>query len=157
MTEAAPTAPTAALFLFFNEIGIISQLSGTAFERSMPEGMTRAQFSLLNHLARLGGPKSLVSLARSFQVTKGAITNTTQKLVEKGLITIGPDPHDGRGKLVDITEAGHAMRRACIEGLGPMLTALAESFPPERVASLTGELAAIRRWLDDNRLGEDSA
>ncbi|MCY0154387.1 hypothetical protein OEG86_21580 [Hoeflea alexandrii] len=43
-----------ALFGFFNEIGIISQLSGHAFEKAMPEGMTLAQFSVLNHLCLAG-------------------------------------------------------------------------------------------------------
>lgn len=147
----AASAPDPALFVFFNEIGIIAQLSGTAFERSMPAGMTRSQFSLLNHLERLGGPRSLAALARSFQVTKGAMTNTTQKLVEKGLISVRPDPEDGRGKLVDITGAGRAMRRACIDGLGPWLAALAADIPPARLAALTEDLSTVRRWLDDHR------
>ena len=32
----------------------------------LPEGMSRAQFALLNHLIRLGGDHSLVDLARAF-------------------------------------------------------------------------------------------
>ena len=41
-------------FQMFNEIGIISQLSSNRLERVLPEGMSIAQFSLLNHLVRLG-------------------------------------------------------------------------------------------------------
>ena len=34
---------------------IIAQLSGAAFEKVMPDGMTLPQFSVLDHVARRGG------------------------------------------------------------------------------------------------------
>lgn len=139
------------LFAFFTEIGIIAQLSGALFDRVLPDGMTRSQFSLLNHLVRLGGPRSLVDLARSFQVTKGAMTNTTTKLAAKGLIRIAPDPRDGRGKLVDITDAGQAMRQRCLDSLSPLVSVMREGLPPEEIGPMIEPLQRVRRWLDDHR------
>lgn len=141
---------------FFTEIGIIAQLVDTAFDRMLPDGMSRAQFALLNHLIRLGGDHSLVDLARAFQVTKGAMTNTTGKLAAKGLIAVTPDPADGRGKRVSITDAGVAMRETCLMRVAPLFKEMttdlaAEGLTPEGVAELIAPLRAIRRWLDANR------
>jgi len=74
-----------ALYAFFNEIGIINQLFSTAFRRALPDGMTSAQFTVLNHFARLGGERTPAQLAASFQVTKGAITNTLQNWRRKDM------------------------------------------------------------------------
>ena len=56
--KPAKTAPAtdhgALYFQLFNEIGIIAQLSGNRFQRVLPQGLTVAQFSLLNHCVRLG-------------------------------------------------------------------------------------------------------
>ena len=43
MTADPTPAPTDLVFRVFNEIGIIAQLAGNAFERVMPDGMTLAQ------------------------------------------------------------------------------------------------------------------
>ena len=52
---AGTSQDTTGLFRFFNEIAIVAQLSGNAFEKAMPEGMTLPQFAVLNHLMRMGG------------------------------------------------------------------------------------------------------
>ena len=51
--------PVSFYFKFFNEIGIIAQLSGNKLERVLPEGMSLAQFTVLNHFCRLGGAWSV--------------------------------------------------------------------------------------------------
>ena len=77
-----------ALFLLLNEIGIISQLSGARLDRLLPHGLTLAQFGVLNHLVRLDGDWSPARLAAAFQVTKGTMTSTLQRLASKGFIEI---------------------------------------------------------------------
>ncbi|MCE3289998.1 MAG: MarR family transcriptional regulator, partial [Caulobacter sp.] len=73
------------------EIGIISQLSNAALERSLPEGMSAAQFGVLTHFMRRGGEKSPAQLAKAFQVTKGAMTNTLQRLEAQGFVRVVGD------------------------------------------------------------------
>ena len=70
-------------FRFFTEIGIIEQLARNRLERGLPDGLKISQFSVLNHLVRLGGEWSPARLARAFQVTKGAMTNTLQRLEKR--------------------------------------------------------------------------
>jgi len=140
-----------AVFGFFNEIGILSQLSGHAFEKAMPEGMTLAQFSVLNHLCRLGDGWPPQRIARAMQVTKGAMTGTLKHLEGKGLVTVTPDANDGRAKQVHITDEGRAMRTACIGSMAPMMQDMVQQFGSAEIAGVVPVLAAVRAWLDARR------
>jgi DNA-binding MarR family transcriptional regulator len=144
MTEP-PDDP--ALFVFFNEIGIIEQLARNRFERVLPDGMTLAQFGVLNNFVRLGGERSPAGLARAFQVTKGAMTNTLQRLEAKGHVTLRPDPKDGRAKIVAITDAGRAARKAALAALTPGLAELAGAFPHARFDAAVPFLRELRMFL----------
>jgi DNA-binding MarR family transcriptional regulator len=117
----------------------------------MPGGLTLSQFSVLNHFARRGGAQTPLSLARAMQVSKGTMTNTLQKLEAKGLIAILPDPADGRGKQVSLTEAGLALRQAAIAALAPDLESLIGAFGERRFARATPFLARVREYLDRAR------
>jgi DNA-binding MarR family transcriptional regulator len=139
------------LFALFNEIGIIAQLSGTMFERVMPAGMTLAQFTVLNHFVRLGGPKSPSDLARAFQITKATMTSTLHRLEAKGLVSVLPDPKDQRAKLVDITQEGRAMREACITAVAPELARLHAHLDVTEAKALIEPLTRLRIRLDGLR------
>ncbi len=148
----APPADTGALyFRLFNEIGIIAQLSGNRFQRVLPHDLTVAQFSLLNHCVRLGDGWTPARLAAAFQVTKGTMTNTLQKLDAKGFIRIDPDADDARSKRVFLTPSGRSARDAALKALTPELAALPESFPPALAAEILPALERLRIWLDANR------
>ncbi len=142
---------TALYFQLFNEIGIIAQLSGNRFQRVLPHDLTVAQFSLLNHMVRLGDGWTPARLAVAFQVTKGTMTNTLQKLAAKGFIRIAPDAHDARSKRVFLAASGKAARDAAIKALMPELAALPEGFPPALAAEILPVLERMRSWLDEHR------
>jgi DNA-binding MarR family transcriptional regulator len=140
------------LFAFFNEVGIISQLGQTVFERVMPGGMTIAQFTVLNHFILLGvEKKGPAELARALQVTKATMTSTLQRLESKGLVAIAPDPSDGRSKHVSITEAGRSMREDCRKALLPELEKFRPLLGSVYIPGLTRDLARIRAILEANR------
>lgn len=140
------------IFRFFNEIAILAQLSGAAFERVMPEGMTLPQFAVLNHMVRLGDARTPLELARAMQVTKGAMTNTLQHLEGKRFVLIKPDERDGRSKRVMLTDAGRAAREHCIAAIEPELAAIASAVPAERLAGIVPVLEEVRRFLDARRV-----
>lgn len=142
----------AIAFQTFNEIGIIAQLSGAAFERVLPEGLSLAGFSVLNHFVRLDREfESPSQLARNFQVTKGAMTNTLQRLEAAGYVKVAPDPADGRGKLVRITRAGRAAREKSVSSLAPLVADLLERFPAEDLRRILPTLTQLRATLDSAR------
>lgn len=135
----------------FNEIGIIAQLATTRFEAVMPDGMTIAQFSILNHFVRLGGERSPNELARAFQVTKGTMTSTLQRLEARGCIAIRPDPDDGRGKIVAITPKGKKAREAALAAIKPYLLQLSANEIAVTFPQLLEQLGLLRAYLDQSR------
>jgi DNA-binding MarR family transcriptional regulator len=139
------------LFRTFNEIGIVAQLTQTRFEAVMPDGMTLAQFTVLNHLVRLGGPKSPLALATAFQVTKATMSSTLARMEAKKLISVVPNPKDARGKLVDIAEAGRAIRETCINAIQPDLRRWSADLKQADMENLVSQLAALRLYLDQDR------
>ncbi len=138
-------------FRLFTEIGIIDQLARNQLERGLPDGLKVSQFVVLNHLVRLGGEWSPARLANAFQVTKGAMTNTLQRLEKRGLVRVSADPRDGRAKRVIITRAGRHMREQCVKSVSPMLANLSREISGKDFALALPVLEKIRKYLDSHR------
>jgi DNA-binding MarR family transcriptional regulator len=152
MAEPPKNQPEDPLaFRLFVEIGIIEQLARNQLERGLPDGLKVSQFGLLNHLERLGGEWSPARLANAFQVTKGAMTNTLQRLEKRGLVQVLANPRDGRGKLVSITNAGRKMRVRCVESVSPLLVDLSRELPSKDFALALSLLEKVRKYLDSHR------
>jgi DNA-binding MarR family transcriptional regulator len=136
-------------FEVFNEIGIIDQLAGNLFASVLPAGMTQAQFTVLNHFVRLSVvEKSPTDLANAFQLTRPTMTSTLSRMERAGLVTIRPDPADGRAKLVSLTSEGRAMREACIAALLPLLPIIDSVVSNAELSALLPGLRKIRIKLD---------
>lgn len=150
MADQAPT-PEATLFAFFNEVGILAQLSRALFEARLPEGFNLPQFAVLNHLVRVKDGQTPLALARAFQVPKTSMTHSLAVLERHGLVDIRPNARDGRSKCVFIIEAGRAFRQTAIESLAPDMTAIAAEYPVERLAPLLPILAELRQAMDAMR------
>jgi len=152
---AAGPAPAAkadpAAFRVLNEIGIIDQLARNRLERMLPQGLSIAQFTVLNHFVRLGGEPSLVALSRAFQVSKPAMGKLVHRLAEQGLLDVRADPDDARGKRVTITESGIAMRHACVAALAPEVARLHDALGEDGFERLLPALQRLRQWLDTHR------
>jgi DNA-binding MarR family transcriptional regulator len=138
-------------FRVMNEIGIIEQLARTAFERVMPDHLTVAQFTVLNHFVRLDGERSPLQLARAFQVTKGTMTSTLARLSAKGFVAITADPTDGRAKRVALSPAGRAAHMRAVAALGPQLAELEVAVGRPLLEILLPRLTQLRKYLDARR------
>jgi DNA-binding MarR family transcriptional regulator len=77
------------------------------------------EFDVLSALRRSGAPYRLSpgSLLNQTLVTSGTMTNRIDRLAERGLVRREPDPHDRRGVLVVLTEAGLAQVDAALTHL----------------------------------------
>jgi len=139
------------IYRLFTEIGIIEQLGRHRLERGLPDGLKVSQFAVLNHLVRLSGAWAPARLAAAFQVTKGAMTNTLNRLQTRGLVDVAADPDDGRAKLVTLTEAGREMHGHCLEGITPLFADMMAELSPKELASALPVLEKIRKFLDSNR------
>lgn len=143
--------PDPDIFRFFTEVGIIEQLARNRMERALPHGLKISQFSVLNHFVRLGEGSAPARLAKAFQVTKGAMTNTIQRLQALGFVEVAPDPEDGRGKQVRITKAGRAAHRESVAALGADLRALQATFGSAAFEAAIPFLEQVRVYLDEHR------
>lgn len=145
---------TDSLFTFFNEIGIISQLATSMFEQRLPHDLTISQFGVLNWFVRVDSEATPSRLAKAFQVTGGAMTNTLKKLEAKGFVLVQPDAESGRQKRVTMTPAGRTARDDAIAAMAPMLEEFAETFPAAGLDRQTRQLAKVRAYLDEYRYRE---
>ena len=145
MSESDPP-----IFALLNEIGIIEQLARNRFERLQADGLRLPHFAVLNHLVRLGDGRGPAQIARAFQLTKPAMTNTLQRLQARGLVRIEADADDGRAKRVFLTPEGRARRDAAVVAAAADLAPLAAGLGMVPAALLPG-LQALRAGLDRAR------
>jgi DNA-binding MarR family transcriptional regulator len=153
MPDRNPASDLARFFAFFNEVGILNQLSSALFEARLPPGFTVSQFTILNHLIRVKDGRTPLDLARAFQVPKTTMTHSLAVLERHGLIRTAPNPEDGRSKCVWITDAGRAFRDAAVAALEPDIADIAAAFPTDRLDQAMPTLAALRRLMDARRDG----
>jgi DNA-binding MarR family transcriptional regulator len=143
-----PDGPAKAYFAFFNEIAIISQLSGRMLEQALPGGFLASHFGVLNHLVRLGDGRTPLAIAQAFQVPKTTMTHTLSGLAKAGLIRFAPNPADGRSKCVILTPEGRRFHDAAIVRLKPQLEKIAQRFPPDVIMGMLPVLSDVRGYLD---------
>ncbi|GAB5468220.1 MAG: hypothetical protein Kilf2KO_12500 [Rhodospirillales bacterium] len=121
------------------------------FEQVLPEGLRLPHFAALNHMIRLGDGQRPVDLARAFQVTKGTMTNSLGRLLERKLIRLEDDDQDGRTKRVFLTPAGRDLHQRCIAALLPSFQPLKAEIDPEEFAAALPFLSRLRAYLDQAR------
>ena len=132
----------------FSEILAVDGLVRSRLGRALPRGMELSHFMVINHLARVGRERSPAQLAKSFNVTKGAMTNTLNKLEALGYVHIRPDWDDGRRKWVDLSEAGRAARETAVRQIAPLFDDVIGALGQERVRTGLPLLRELRSVLD---------
>ncbi len=134
----------------FSEILTVDQLARANVARVLPKGMELSHFSVLNHLAHSGVERSPAQLAKTFHLTRGAMTNTLGKLEWAGWVHIRPDWDDARRKMVAISPAGMQARDAALAAMTPVIAGLVERVGAEKVRSVLPVLRELRQVLSDN-------
>ncbi len=131
-----------------SEIAMVDQLARARLGRVLPKGMELSHFSVLNHLAHVGGERSPAQLARLFHVTKGAMTNTLGKLEAVGYIHVRPDWDDARRKFVAISPAGMRAREDAVRAVAPVFEDLVAALGADRIRSALPFLREMRGKLE---------
>jgi len=135
----------------FSELFMADQLARNLLSKALPRGMELSHFSVLNQLARSNDERTPAQLAKSFHVTRGAMTNTLGKLEWAGHVHIRPDWDDARRKLVSISPSGIRARDAAIAAIAPMIAEVVEDIGADDVHAVLPILRALRQ-----KLGEDN-
>jgi DNA-binding MarR family transcriptional regulator len=134
----------------FGELFMADQLARNRISRVLPKGMELSHFSVLNHLARVGDERTPAQLARAFHVTRGAMTNTLNRLEWAGHVHIRPDWEDARQKFVAISPSGRAARDSAVAAVVPLIADVVQTLGPDRIRALLTVLRELRVRLDED-------
>lgn len=104
-------------------------------------GLTIGQFGLLACLSRRKGV-GISALAEQLRADASTVSRLVKPLANAGLINIRTDSHDRRGRLVWLTDAGHARRAAAQAGWQAAQDGMADRLG-------AGRLAALRFLIDE--------
>ncbi|MPS25326.1 MarR family winged helix-turn-helix transcriptional regulator [Pigmentiphaga sp.] len=107
-------------------------------EALRPAGLTNGQFSLLMSLNR-PEPPGMAPVARLLAMDRTTLTAALKPLEREGLVRVDVDPADRRGRLLVLTDRGHA--------------ALARALPIWRATHAGIEAELGERSADDLRAG----
>ncbi|WP_368498315.1 MarR family winged helix-turn-helix transcriptional regulator [Herbiconiux sp. A18JL235] len=109
--------------------------------------LTRGEFDVLSALRRAGGPRSPGELRTVSLASGPAITKRLKALEQRGLVVRSPNPVDGRGAFIRLTDEGCEL----IDGVFPELLArereLFGALPDTERASAVEALRAVVRAL----------
>ena len=143
MTDAANNLAVS----LFSEILAVDQLARANVARVLPKGMELSHFSVLNHLAHSGAERSPAELAKTFHLTRGAMTNTLQKLEWAGWVHVRPDWDDARRKMVAISPSGQAARDAALAAIAPVIADVVRKVGEDNVRAVLPVLREMRLKL----------
>jgi DNA-binding MarR family transcriptional regulator len=103
------------------------------------------EFDVLAALRRAGPPYELSPgrLLRETLVTSGTMTNRVDRLVARGFVERLPDPHDRRGVLVRLTDAGRSTVDGALSALLDRERELLSGLAPAEQEQLAGLLRSL--------------
>ena len=132
----------------FGEILALDQLVRNRLAKVLPKGMELSHFSVLNQLSHTKIERTPAQIAKSFRVTRGAMTNTLNKLELSGFIHVRPDWEDARRKMVSISLAGMVARNNALAAGTPIIEDLARDMGEERLKAIVPILRELRQKLE---------
>ena len=127
-----------------SELLAADQVVRNRLTQVLPKGMEISHFSVLNNLAWHGGERTPAQLAETFNVTRGAMTNTLNKLEWAGYIHVRPDWDDARRKLVGISSAGRLAHVTAVSAITPMINQVVEALGEDQARAALPILRGIR-------------
>ena len=138
------------LITLLSEVGAIEQIARSKLDSALPGNLNVSNFALLNHFSRRKDEKTPLQLAKIFNVTKGAMTNTLNKLEKLGYIHIRPDWEDARKKLVSISQSGIDARNNSMKMIKPLLNEIISNTISTNERELLTELRKFREQVENS-------
>ena len=138
------------LITLLSEVGAIEQIARAKLDSALTGNLNVSNFALLNHFNRRKEEKTPLQLAKTFNVTKGAMTNTLSKLEKLGYIHIRPDWEDARKKLVSISQSGIEARNNAMKLIKPLLKKIISNKINVNERELLAELRKFREKVENS-------
>ena len=118
MSKTGNAASATAAHVYNHCLCLAAQRAARALARRFDEalaplGLTSGQFSLLTSLDRTA-PASIGFVAALLAMDRTTLTANLKPLERQGLVTIGIDPADRRGRLLTLTKEGRKLQKAAV-------------------------------------------
>ncbi|WP_338763211.1 helix-turn-helix domain-containing protein [Massilia sp. METH4] len=110
-------------------------------------GLTTAWWQVLGALGYSPVPLPVAHIARNMGLTRQAVQRVVELLAERGFVTLEPNPHHQRAKLVVITRHGRAALTAAESAAAAVDRMALERIGADRVAIASAVLAELREVL----------
>jgi MarR family multiple antibiotic resistance transcriptional regulator len=140
---------------FFDDlVRVETRLYNAVGERLRAEhGLAASQFEFLRYLRDHPGAR-VADIATTFAAGFGAISKGVDRLEARGWAVRTPSPTDGRSSLVSLSEHGSALLEDAEQTFADVLDELvARTLTADQVADAGAALAALRRALEESRIG----
>ncbi|WP_166877749.1 MarR family winged helix-turn-helix transcriptional regulator [Salinibacterium sp. ZJ450] len=130
-------------------IARLAQLIETRTDRVLEElDVTRSEFDILALLTRSGRPMTPSEISANMLCSAAGTTKRMKKLLDAGLITRETNPSDGRGALIQLTDAGQAKTIPVLRAVLDVEARLLEALPADDCERLTAQLRALLTSLE---------
>jgi DNA-binding MarR family transcriptional regulator len=108
-------------------------------------GLTPAEFDVLAALRRAGKPyaRRPNDLTKSLLMSSGGTSNVINRLAARGLVARQPDPDDGRGTLVGLTDEGVALAEEAVRTSAATHAAVLAAVPEPVLAAAAAALREV--------------
>lgn len=125
-----------------------------AFQKEVVElyELTPGDYAVLSALRRAGSPYRLSpsELYTALERSSGGMTKMLKRLEALGLVERVPDPHDGRGIRVDLTEAGLALQEEVFHVFLSRARELLHRISPSRLREIDSSLRILLDALESH-------
>lgn len=126
---------------------VLAQLVRMLRQMDTPDGLSAAATAVLARLARDGGQR-LTDLARGERASQPGMTQLVGRLERDGLVRRIPDPYDGRGVQVELTDAGRTALALGEARYSAALDVLLDRLAPPDRAAIADALPALTRLAE---------
>ena len=109
-------------------------------EAEQIEGVTAAQAGLVLYLGKHDGA-AIGDAAEALDVAPSAMTGLVDRMTRAGYVERRPDPTDGRGQRLHLTDQGWAARNKAVALLDDLNQRMGEGLSAE-------DAEVVARWLD---------
>lgn len=109
-------------------------------EAGQIEGLSAAQAGLVLFLGKYDGA-AIGDAAEALDVAPSAMTGLVDRMTRAGFVERRPDPKDGRGQRLHLTEQGWSARNKAVELLDDLNHRMNEGLSPD-------EAETVARWLE---------
>ncbi|KQM82266.1 MarR family winged helix-turn-helix transcriptional regulator [Agromyces sp. Leaf222] len=147
-------AVTAWESLFRAQVTVMRALADT-----FPTGLISLnEYDVLFNISRSPGRRlRLKDLNRSVLISQPSVSRMLDRLAAREIVTKSPDPDDGRGTIVAMTDEGFALyRRVALEHMVAIERNVAAGLDDEELVALTDLCRRMRLAIADPLVGESA-